>query len=464
MSVRGLKAVLNGTGKYKYKNPESAVDFLVVGGGVVGLAVAQRLAERFPAKSTFLVERHTSAGQETSARNSEVIHGGFYYPADSLKTRLCIRGRQLMYERCSKHSVPHRKLGKLVVAQVNQRPYIEKLQKTASSLQWPPVPGHLNVDEGISERSKPCPVHIISGDEAREMEPDLSKKIVAALWSPETGIVDSHAFMESLEKDILESEGGNLAFSTEVVRVDQYTGSTQRQGDPSAEFPSPGWVVQTVTDHADESDSIFAKTLVNASGLSANLILNSLLPEGHHISMFFARGSYASYHGPGTSNVSHLVYPCPSTGGSHSAFQSLGTHLTLDMNGSVRFGPDLDWLDPPSEDGIDFWQQHLIPDESRLGLMYEAVTEYLPGVVREGFQPDYCGIRPKLVGPNGGFQDFVFRVNYPHEFSQQGIAQSSEGEGQMISLMGIESPGLTASLAIAEMVVDDIVGKNAKIR
>ncbi|CAL1700504.1 unnamed protein product [Somion occarium] len=447
--VRGLKAALNANGKYRYKTPESVVDYLVIGGGVVGLAVAQRLAQRFPSKSTYLVERHEGPGQETSSRSSEVIHSGLYYPEDSLKTKLCIRGRQLMYERCERHRIPHRKLGKLVVAQDSQRPYIERLHDKAQRLKWPPHSAPLD--------RRALPTNLITGDEARELEPDLSKKIVAALWSPETGIVDSHSLMENLEKEITESEGGELVYSTRVVRVDPYYGSSLVRDQPSGDAREEGWVVQTVTGDQEESDPLLARTLINASGLSANVILNSLVPQDQRIAMYYARGSYASYNGSAVSHVSHLIYPCPGTGRVEHGFQSLGTHLTLDMQGKVRFGPDLDWLNPLDESNPDFWEKHLIPDETRLRLMHEAVTEYLPNVTFEGLQPDYCGIRPKLVGPQGGFQDFVFRKDYPHSFTGAVTGSSTNRTNPMISLMGIESPGLTSSLAIAEHVVDDIL-------
>ncbi|KAI0081849.1 pyridine nucleotide disulfide oxidoreductase-like protein [Panus rudis PR-1116 ss-1] len=452
--IRGLKAALNSTGRYRYKNPESIVDYLVIGGGVVGLSIAQRLSQQFPSKSVYLVERHSKPGQEISSRHSEVIHAGLYYPEDSWKTKLCLRGRELMYDRCAKHNIPHRKTGKLVVALDHQRSYIEGLHAKAQRLQWPPH-SHLQ-----SEGKPVLPTKLIAGDEAHVLEPDLSKNIAAALWSPETGIVDSHSLMESLEKDINESENGELVYSTQVVRVDPHAGEHVAEGHPTVKSREQGWVVQTVTGDSQESDALLARTLINASGLSANLVLNSLLPEEERIPMYYARGSYASYHGPGISYVRHLIYPCPGTRKTEHAFQSLGTHLTLDMQGKIRFGPDLDWLNPPvnAEVNPDFWQKHLIPDESRLKLMHEAVTEYLPGVTLEGFQPDYCGMRPKLVGPDGGFQDFVFRTDYPDNFAEPTAADGAHRRGRpMISLLGIESPGLTSSLAIGEMIVEDML-------
>ncbi|KAI0677476.1 NAD dehydrogenase [Trametes maxima] len=429
MQVRGLYTALNSRQRFKFKSPEYTIDHLVIGGGVVGLAVAQRLAQRFPRNSTFLVERHGKAGEETSSRNSEVIHAGLYYPADSLKTRLCLRGRQLLYERCKTHDIPYKKTGKLVVARAEQRPYIESLHAKARSLPWPPH------SSSADSNSPVLPTQLITGEEARRLEPDLHEDITAALWSPETGIVDSHALMESLENDLTDSASSELVYATRVVRLD-----TSRD--------TPGWVVQTVTGDGEEGEALLARNVINCAGLSAPLILNAILPASERMPMFFARGSYASYRGPGVKNVSHLIYPCPAVGKDSHAFHSLGTHLTLDLQGKIRFGPDLDWLEPPQDyEDPDFWQKHLVPDDSRLQLMHEAVKEYLPGVALDGLQPDYCGVRPKLVGPGAGFQDFVFRRD----------KANGQGEGWMISLLGIESPGLTSSLAIAEYVVDDLM-------
>ena len=366
-----------------------------------------------------------------------------------------------MYEYCQINTIPHRCTGKLVVAQEHQIPYIEALYKKTRDLSWPP---HSDPNK---TRQPVVPARFIDKDEAHDLEPDLSTKIVGALLSTETGIVDSHSLMENFEKDIAEA-GGELVLSTRVVRVDPHPGSSQPEGHPSEEAAEDGWVVQTVTGNAEESDSLLARTLINASGLAGPMILNSLLPQEQRIPMYFAKGSYASYRGPGVSKVSHLIYPSGGTGRTLHAFQSLGTHLTLDLEGNIRFGPDIDWLNPPQielqDDGTeiadpDFWTQHLNPDESRLQMMHEAIAEYLESIKLDGLQPDYCGIRPKLVGPEGGFQDFVFRMDYPHDFSSSAkrAERTNRGSSPMITLMGIESPGLTSSLAIAEMVVDDML-------
>lgn len=162
--------------------------------------------------------------------------------------------------------------------------------------------------------------------------------------------------------------------------------------------------------------------------------------------MYFARGSYASYNGPGIAGISHLIYPCPETGPNAHAFHSLGTHLTIDLQGKVRFGPDLEWLSPSPEEEVDFWRQHLVPDGSRLTEMHNAVTRYLPEVSLRGMQTDYVGIRPKIASPSSGFQDFVIRSD-------------GSAKNPMISLLGIESPGLTSCMALAEYVVEDLLKK-----
>ena len=335
-----------------------------------------------------------------------------------------------MYSHCEQHAVPFKRTGKLVVATEGQQAYIENLHNKSRKLVWPP---------GSSASGAPLPTTLISGDEAREMEPDLSKDIVSALWSPTTGIVDSHSLMENLEKDVLDSEGGNLVYSTRVVRVDR-----------SPDQKEQGWVVQLVTGDSSEGDALLARNVYNCGGLSAPLIVNALLPKDERIPMYYAKGSYASYKGPGVSKVSRLIYPCPDTRSeTHGfGFQSLGTHLTLDMDGNIKFGPDIEFIAPPSneEDATEFWWKHLVPDDSRMKEIQKSVSQYLPGVQLEGLQPDYVGVRPKLVGPTGSFQDFVFRVD-------------KAGGRPMISLLGIESPGLTSSLAIAEYVTDALMRK-----
>ncbi|KAF9535005.1 FAD dependent oxidoreductase [Crepidotus variabilis] len=423
--------------------------------GVVGLAVAQRLSQSFPTKTTFLLERHTRAGEEISSRNSEVIHSGLYYPPESLKTSLCLRGRDLMYERCKAYNIPFKQIGKLVVAKKDQLSYIEGLHAKSLKLKWP------KHSPTSSENNTVLPTKLLSEEEVRKLEPDLSPHIVGALWSPTTGIVDSHSFMESLEKDILESDTSEVVYASEVVRIDPYKRSGSASNVPDLDAAEDGWVVQASA-AGDENYAVLARNVVNASGLASTLVLNSLLPEKDRIPMYYARGSYASYHGPGVSNIKHLIYPCPQTGPNAHAFESLGTHLTLDLQGKIRFGPDIEWVNPPEvteavERDAEFWLKIMVPDDSRLQQMHQAVTDYLPGVTLEGLQPDYCGMRPKLIPPGAGFQDFMVQKDYPSMDAKQSRS------GAMVSLLGIESPGLTASLAIAEMVVEDML-KREKVQ
>ena len=361
---------------------------------------------------------------------SHRIYAGLYYPPESLKTVLCIRGRQLLYERCQTHRIPFKKTGKLVVAHQHQRDYIEKLHAKAQRITKSSVP--------LSTVS----TRLIDGEEAREMEPSLSSSIVAALWSPETGIIDSHSLIQSFEKDIQDSPEAHLAYSTRVVRVDP---------------EKTGWVVQTLTSGSGQSDTFLAKVLINASGLSANLILNSLLPSEKRVPIYFAKGSYVSCRGRNLKGIKRLIYPCPQiSGGGAFSFTSLGTHLTLDLQGKIKFGPDIEWISPPdpTPDGEvqDYWREHLVPDDSpeKMQEIHRAVSSYLQGVKLDDLSPDYVGIRPKLIPPGGGFQDFVLRKDYPMSFLG---GDADCRRAPMITLLGIESPGLTSSLAIAERVV-----------
>ena len=340
----------------------------------------------------------------------------------------------MLYAYCTEHGIPHRRLGKLVVGRDNQHKYIAAMHAKAQTMTAPPHWDH-------STDPRVLPTEVLSGDAARERVPELAREITSSLWSPSTGIVDSATLLSSLEKDIGDA-GGTIAYGTRAVRIDAATEGTQ------------GWIVQTTTSSEESNghaDSTLARVLINAAGLGAASVLNEVLPPSQHIPLYYARGAYAAYRGSGTRSIKNLVYPADEASAAKGAsFHSLGTHLTLDMEGNVRFGPDIDWLSVP--DGAardeDVWEAHLSPDEERARSMYAAVSRYLPGVRPEGFQLDYVGIRPKLAPPGAPFQDFVVRTDYPNQ---------RDGKAPMISLLGIESPGLTASLALAEMVVEDML-------
>ncbi|KAJ5586893.1 uncharacterized protein N7459_002658 [Penicillium hispanicum] len=370
----------------------------VIGAGVVGLAVARQLAAH-EGTSTILLERHDAPGTETSSRNSEVIHAGLYYPADSLKTKLCIRGRNLLYDLCAQNDIPHRNTKKWIVAQTAE--------------QWEAC---LRVHKHAQALGD-APTRLVTAAEAAPREPDV-KADAGIVESETTGIVDSHSLMTYLQGSF-EDRGGDCAFKTRVTGVEKV---------------DDGYKITAVSDEDGSVTSITAETLINSAGHGACAINNLVLPPQRHRTPFYAKGTYFSY-GASRPRTSVLVYPAtlPGHGG-------LGTHLTLDMGGRIRFGPDVEWVDDPND---------LKPSRARLGQAIPEILAYMPGVDPSAIELDYCGIRPKLgqggaVNVGKGFQDLVI--------------QEEEGFPGFVNLLGIESPGLTSCLAIGEMV-DEILHK-----
>ncbi|KAL8971239.1 MAG: hypothetical protein Q9197_003390 [Variospora fuerteventurae] len=367
----------------------------VIGAGAVGLAIARKLAER-DGTSTLLIERHGAVGTETSSRNSEVIHAGIYYGPTSLKTDLCLKGKRMMYELCERQGIPYRNCKKWILAQDEQQhEQLDRTRKFASSI-------------GV-------PTHFVPLDEARNREPDVLARN-AVLESPTTGIVDSHIYMSYLQSDF-QSKGGDLACHTTVGAIEPLSLGAQ------------GYSVQT-TSASGESATVTTETLINSAGLDAVSLSNSILPPKRHVTPYYAKGSYYSY-AAAHPRPKTLVYPAPTTGAA-----GLGTHLTMDMTGAIRFGPDVEWVDNPND---------LSVNEERLGAALDEIEIYLPSINREKVMLDYAGIRPKLgkgsavaQGKGDGFSDFHIK--------------KEEGFDNFVNLLGIESPGLTSSLAIAEMV------------
>jgi 2-hydroxyglutarate dehydrogenase len=332
-------------------------------------------------------------GTETSSRNSEVIHAGLYYGTDSLKTKLCLKGKDMLYELCQKHSIPHRNTGKWIVAQDDtQMEALQKAHDFASSI-------------GV-------PTHFISKDEAKRREPDVRAE-AGVLESTSTGIVDSHSLMQYLEGSF-EDHGGICAFHSPVTSITPLDSGRS------------GWEI-TTTSPDNETSTITASTLINSAGLFAVSINNMILPPDRHRKAFYAKGSYFSY-SVSRPRPSTLIYPAPVPG--HGG---LGTHLTLDMSGRIRFGPDVEWTDSPTD---------YAPNVKNLAAAIDDIQTYLPGVDRSAIQPDYVGIRPKLgrLAATSGkdFQDFYIK--------------REEGYEGFVNLLAIESPGLTSALAIAEEV------------
>jgi L-2-hydroxyglutarate oxidase LhgO len=363
------------------------VDAVVIGAGVVGLAVGRALARH--GLETIVLERENGIGTGTSSRNSEVVHAGIYYPAGSLKARLCVQGREQLYAFCQTHGVQAQRCGKLIVATSHeQQAALEAIRAKAA----------LN---GVA-------LEPLSAAEAIALEPAL--RCTAALHSPATGIVDSHGFMLALQGD-LEEAGGMLAVQSPALRL-------ARGADE--------WIVDV---GGDTPMQLAAGIVVNAAGLWAPGLAARTdgLPAPRRPAAFFAKGNYFSL--AGRAPFSRLIYPVPEQAG-------LGVHLTLDLAGQARFGPDVQWLaDGTAPDDIDYRV-----DPARGDAFYAEIRRYWPALADGALQPAYSGVRPKLEGPGSAAGDFV--IEGPAEHGVHGL----------VNLFGIESPGLTASLAIADMV------------
>lgn len=355
---------------------------LVVGAGVVGLAVARAAA--LAGHDVIVAEAADAIGTGISSRNSEVIHAGMYYPTGSLRARHCMRGRRMLYEYCASHGVSHRKCGKLIVATNDAE--LKKVEAVHKQ-------GLANGVEGLE---------MIGGNAARALEPELT--CIAALVSQETGIIDGHAYMLGLRGD-LEDRGGMIAFETRVERI----------------APVPrGWRIDFV---GAEKGNIEVDAVVNAAGLGAQALARRIegYPRERVPRLVLAKGNYFGYRGRPV--FSRLIYPTPVDGG-------LGIHVTLDLAGRMRFGPDVEWIEKENYD----------VDPARAASFYARIRNYWPSLPDGALVPDYCGIRPKLTGPGEPAADFMIETPRDH------------GLPRLVQLFGIESPGLTSSLSLAEDV------------
>ncbi len=366
------------------------VDAIVIGAGVVGLAVARALAQA--GRETIVLEAGSAIGQSVSSRNSEVIHAGLYYTPGSLKARLCVRGKQLLYALCASHGVAHRNCGKLVVANSDDEAAALKALEARAV-------------------ANDVPVQWLSTQQAQALEPQL--RCTAALLSPTTGIVDSHGLMLALQGD-LEKNGGMVAFASALESA-----VLGRPGEPH------------VARLADGSE-LAAPVVVNAASLHACQLARRFqgLDARHVPPAYYAKGNY--YTLAGKAPFSRLVYPAP-------ADAWLGLHLTLDIGGQARFGPDLEWLEVGAPEQIDY-----TVDPRRADGFYAEVRRYWPGLPDGALAPAYSGVRPKIHSPEEKAPDF--RIDGP---ARHGIAG-------LVNLFGIESPGLTSALAIAEYVAGEI--------
>ena len=358
------------------------VDCVVVGAGVVGLAVARALA--LQGREVLIIESEEAFGTHTSSRNSEVIHAGIYYPQNSLKAKLCVQGKHLLYQYCEDRGIAHKRIGKLIVA--TEESEIDTVKQYISKAS----------DNGVND------LKWLTADEVRDIEPDINS--VGAVFSPSTGIIDSHNYMLSLLGDA-ENSGAmlacNTAFGAATISDDRFVVRTQ----------------------GEDSFEISSDVLINSAGLKACDVAEHLsgFSTEHIPKPYYAKAHY--YTLSGKNPFKHLIYPV-----AHTAF--LGVHVTLDIGGQARFGPDLEWVK-----NIDY-----AFDDSRIKLFYEAIKRYWPNVKLENLNPGYTGIRPKISGPQDPAADFLIQ------------SEATHGVKGLVNLFGIESPGLTSSLAIAEMV------------
>ncbi|WP_323000036.1 NAD(P)/FAD-dependent oxidoreductase [Castellaniella sp.] len=367
-----------------------SLDCIIIGAGVVGLAVARACA--LSGRETLLLEAESAIGTGTSSRNSEVIHAGIYYPQGSLKARLCVQGRQALYAYCTARGVAHRRCGKLIVA--TQEAQQDRLRQIAAAA----------AANGVDD------LRWLDRRQAQSREPAL--QCVAALESPSTGIIDSHGLMLALQGD-LENAGGLLALRAPVLGGTVLTGA------------GAGILLRI---GGEEPMEIIARQVINCAGLHAQSLAASIqgVPPASIPAGRYAKGNY--YALSGKSPFSRLIYPVPEPGG-------LGVHLTLDLAGQARFGPDVEWVD-----AIDY---AVAP--ARANGFYAAIRRYWPELPDQALHPSYAGIRPKLVAAGGQDADFMIQDAATH------------GVPGLINLYGIESPGLTSCLAIADEVMRRMV-------
>jgi L-2-hydroxyglutarate oxidase LhgO len=371
-------------------------DHCIVGAGIVGLAIAFKLSRRFPRAKILLIESHNQFGSETSSRNSEVIHAGIYYPENSLKAELCIKGSEQLYKFCQQYSVQYKRIGKLIIARddndINQ---LESIQ--------------------INARKNNVELTLINQKDCYKLEPNVKAK--AALLSPNTGIINSHHFMQTL-LDLAQQQGILYSPNTQFISAGQ---------------TSIGFHVQVNT--SDGPFDFNCQQIINSAGLHAPTVASNItgimnavksanqeskIPQYH-----YCRGHYFSYQAKAP--FSHLIYPVP-----NKNTTGLGIHATLDLAGQVRFGPDVEFIDT----------LNYLCDENRKANFIDAIQLYYPNIDPSKLVPSYCGIRPKLTGPNEAAADFMIQTDEQHSIAG------------LINLFGIESPGLTASLAIADNICD----------
>ena len=367
------------------------VDVIIIGAGVAGLSVAARITRDFPGLATVVLDKEQQFGWHTSSRNSEVIHGGMYYPTGSLKAQLCVEGRPMLYEFCEKHNVPHQRIGKLIIArEETEIHHIEEIAKQ----------GAIN---GMTD------LVMLGRGEVSCLEPDI--KAIAAIHSPSTGIIDSHKLMARFEQIIESGENNFIAYKNEVTNVEHVNGK----------------YIVTFRGPDGQTEQLACRYLINCAGLWADKVCEwfgiDTAKEGSKV--YWVKGEYFSISAGKSKKLNHLIYPPPL-----KALKGLGIHVTKSLDGRARLGPSAFYVKDINYD----------VDASHGEEFFTAAKSYLPFLERDDIAPDMAGIRPKIQAPTDPVKDFVI------------CHETERGFPGLINLVGIESPGLTACIAIAKKV------------
>lgn len=363
-------------------------EITIIGAGVVGLAIAEKVSEE--CKNVFVIEKHPTFGQETSSRNSEVIHAGIYYTKDSLKAKLCIEGKTLLYDYCNKYEVPYNNCGKLIVATSEEEiTVIEGIRQTA-------------IKNGLDD------LKVLNRKQIAEMEPNIFA--LKALFSPSTGIIDSHSLMKQYETNT-RNNGGQIVYGSEVKEIKKI----------------PGGYEILLLDADNKNYSFTSNIVINSAGLTSDIVSEMVGIKDDNLKIMFCKGEYFRIIPPKNKLIKRLIYPVP-----HPNMEGIGIHVTVDMAGGVKLGPDVKYLETNEYD------YKLTP--SKQEAFYASAKKFLPFLEFDDIAPEMAGIRPKIQKPGEPLRDYYI------------MEESKKGCPGFINLIGMESPALTSSLAIAKYV------------
>ena len=363
-------------------------EITIIGAGVVGLAIAAKLSEN--CNNVFVIERNKTFGQETSSRNSEVIHAGIYYPANSLKAKLCVEGNRLLYDFCKKHEVPFNNCGKLIVATIKEEyELLNDLKQKA-------------FNNGVDD------IRFVNQNEIHELEPNI--KCISALFSPSTGIIDSHSLMKQLKTNAI-NHGVQFVYGAKVMGINKMEN---------------GYEIR-INDSDGKEYSFNTQKVINSAGLESDKISNMVGLYDESLKIKFCKGNYFRINPPKSKLVTRLVYPVPNPN-----MEGIGIHVTIDMGGGVKLGPDVEWME---ENIYDY-----SVNKSLHSSFFESARKFLPFLEFEDISPEMSGIRPKVQKPGEPIRDFYIQE------------ESEKGYPGFVNLIGIESPGLTSCLSIANYV------------